>query len=53
MHAYNARVRSWLLCYLVFSRAPNVADCNELLVCTVRMPTQGRAANDDMAAGRH
>ena len=50
---YNARVGTWLLCYLVFSRAPNVADCNELLVCTVHMPTQGGAANDDMAAGHH
>ena len=49
---YNARVGTWLLCYLVFSRAPNVADYNELLVCTVRTPTQGGAANDNMAAGR-
>ena len=32
---YNAGVGTWLLCYLVFSRVPNVADCNELLVCTV------------------
>ena len=50
---YNARVGTWLWCYLVFSRAPNVADCNELLICTVCMPTQDGAANDNTAADYH
>ena len=46
----HARVGTCLLCYLVFSRAPNVADCNELLVCPVHMPTQGWAVNDNVPA---